>query len=266
MFKNLYKYRFLMKEIIRKNIKLQYRGSVLGVFWTFLQPLMTVIVLVLIFGNLLGRNLDRVVNYPIYLLCGRLIYEFYSQSTKRAMRSIFNSASVIKKVYVPKYIYPLSNTASTFVTFCVSLLVLVIFILYYYFFSDRPPNITPYILLSWVPLLILFVLSLGVGLILSIAQVFFRDVEYFYEVFCMLLFYITPVFYDVEQLGLGRMGKMLIMSNPLYAIVTMFRDCVLFGQMWDWRLFLYAAAFSLSVLGLGILVFWRKQDKLILHL
>ncbi|MEE0982344.1 MAG: ABC transporter permease, partial [Acutalibacteraceae bacterium] len=107
--KNAYKYRYLVQEIVRKNIKLQYRNSFLGMFWTFLQPLFTMIVLVLIFSNVFGSSSSGVVCYPVYVLCGRLIYECFSQSTKRAMRSIRNSASIIKKVYVPKYVYPLSN-------------------------------------------------------------------------------------------------------------------------------------------------------------
>ncbi|MGN1169857.1 MAG: ABC transporter permease, partial [Acutalibacteraceae bacterium] len=113
--KNAYKYRYLMQEIVRKNVKLQYRNSFLGIFWTFLQPLLTMIVLVFIFGTIFGKSNDGVVCYPVFLLTGRLIYEFFTQSTKRAMRSIRGSASVIQKVYVPKYIYPLSNVLSTFV-------------------------------------------------------------------------------------------------------------------------------------------------------
>ena len=118
--KNFYKYRYLLYEIVRKNIKLQYRNSVLGIFWTFLQPLLTTIILVVVFGGVFGGKRAGVVNYPIYLLCGRLIFEFFTQSTKRAMRSIPNSASVIKKVYVPKYIYPLSNIIANFITFLIS--------------------------------------------------------------------------------------------------------------------------------------------------
>ena len=164
-FRNFKKYRYLLQEIVRKNVKLQYRNSVLGVFWTFLQPLMTTIVLALVFGNIFGRSNEGVVCYPLYLLCGRLLYEFYSQSTKRAMRSIRNSASVIKKVYVPKYIYPLSNVLSNFVTFAISLSVLVVMMAYYMLIKKVPDlHLTPYILLSFVPILILLVLSLGVGM------------------------------------------------------------------------------------------------------
>ena len=103
--KNFWKYRFLLRELVNKNIKLQYRNSVLGLFWTFLQPLLTMIVLSLVFGQIFGHDETKILNYPTYLLCGRLIYEFYTQATKKSMRSILGNAAIIKKVYVPKYIY-----------------------------------------------------------------------------------------------------------------------------------------------------------------
>ena len=266
-FKNFYKYRYLLYEIVRKNIKLQYRNSVLGIFWTFLQPLLTTIVLVLVFGGIFGRKSASMVNYPIYLLCGRLIYEFFTQSTKRAMRSIRNSASVIKKVYVPKYIYPLSNVIANFVTFLISMLVLICFIIYFYFFSAEPPHITPYIMLAGVPILILLLLCVGVGLILSTLEVFFKDIEYLYEVFCMLLFYMTPIFYQVDQLNIGSaFVKRILMANPLYSIIEMFRDCVLFGEMINPNHLLYSLAFSIVTVVAGLWMFYKKQDKFILHI
>ena len=94
---NFLKYRYLLKELVIKNIKLQYRNSVLGMFWTFLQPLLTMVVLAVVFSNLFGKNSSQVVNYPVYLLSGRLLYEFFTQSTKRAMRSIRANSSIIKK-------------------------------------------------------------------------------------------------------------------------------------------------------------------------
>ncbi len=265
-FQNFWKYRFLLMEIVRKNIKLQYRNSVLGIFWTFLQPLLTTLVLVLVFGGIFGKSNEGVVCYPIYLLCGRLLYEFYTQSTKRAMRSIRNSASVIKKVYVPKYMYPLANVVSNFATFLISMSVLVVMILYYMLFTDVELHITSYVFLAPIPLIILLVLSTGVGLILAALNVFFKDVEYLYEVFCMLIFYATPIFYTVDALGANKFVQMGLMANPLYAIVSMFRSCVLFGEMWNWNHFLYASLFSLAMLIIGSLVFYKKQDKFILHI
>lgn len=266
-FKNFHKYRFLLYEIVRKNIKLQYRNSVLGVFWTFLQPLLTTLVLVAVFGGIFGSDRSYTTCYPIYLLCGRLIYEFFTQSTKRAMRSITNSASVIKKVYVPKYIYPLSNILANYVTFIISLLVLVCFIIYFYFFTPQKPVISGYIFLAPVPILILLILAIGVGMILSTLSVFFKDIEYIYEVFCMLLFYMTPIFFHADQLKLssGLVG-LCIKANPLYSITEMFRCSVLYGRMFTLNHLLYALGFSIVIFFIGFFTFYKKQDKFILHI
>ncbi|MCR5149772.1 MAG: ABC transporter permease [Clostridiales bacterium] len=264
---NLYRYRYLLYEIVRKNIKLQYRDSVLGILWTFLQPLMTTIILVVVFGNVFGKSNAGIINYPIYLLCGRLLYEFYSQSTKRAMRSIRNSASVIKKVYVPKYIYPIANVISNFVTFLISLSVLLCFIVFFLIVGENPPHITLYALLAPVPVIILFILAVGVGLILSTMDVFFKDTDYLYEVFCLLLFYLTPIFYKVESLGMkNEVFKVMLMANPLYSITEMFRCCVLYGKMFNIHHLLYSFGFSVATVLLGSLVFYKKQDKFILHM
>ena len=221
-----------MQEIVRKNVKLQYRNSFLGIFWTFLQPLLTMIVLVFIFGTIFGKSNDGVVCYPVFLLTGRLLYEFFTQSTKRAMRSIRLSASVIQKVYVPKYIYPLSNVLSNFVTFLISLLVPVVVMGFFLIKGNYPDlHLSWYILLSFVPILILCILSLGVGMILSVLNVFFKDIEYIYEVVCMMLFYVTPIMYKLDTLqrsGINGAVLSVLKLNPLYSIIEMFRSCVLY--------------------------------------
>ena len=270
-FKELYQYRYLLREIVAKNIKIQYRNSVLGMFWTLLQPFLTTLVLVFLFGNIFGGKHDpaTVVNYPIYLLCGRLLYEFYSQATKRSMRSVTGSASVIKKVKVPKYIYPVSNTISTFITFLISLIVLVGFTLFYLLnpsVKNPAPVINAHILLMPIPLLVLFLLCTGVGLILATLSVFFKDIEYIYDVFTLLLFYATPIFYTKARLDGSRLMNLMLSANPLYHIVEMFRDCVLRGRMFSYWSLLYALGVSLLVLMVGALVFWRKQDKFILYI
>ncbi|MBP3329635.1 MAG: ABC transporter permease [Clostridia bacterium] len=259
------KYRYLLSEIVRRNIKVQYRDSVLGIFWTLLQPLLTTVVLALVFGGFFGKKADGISNYVIYLLCGRLLYDFFSQSTKRAMKSIRLSAGVIKKVYVPKYMYPLGNVISCFVTFLISLIILAGFLIGYGF-TDKAVPITPYILLSVVPIAVLFILCVGVGMILSTAAVFFKDAEYLYDVFCMLLFYATPIVYVVDSMNMNKYVQMGIMANPLYSIVGMFRDCVLNGRMFNMNHLLYSLAFSVVCVIIGALMFKKKQDKFILHI
>jgi hypothetical protein len=120
---------------------------------------------------------------------------------------------------------------------------------------------------SRVPIIILFVLCVGVGMILCTMEVFFKDVEYMYEVFCMLLFYATPIFYDVETLRItNKYAQYALMANPLYSIVSMFRDCVLFGRAMNPHHIIYSAVFSIVMLLVGVLVFYKKQDDFILHI
>ncbi len=269
-FKNAYKYRYLVQEIVRKNIKLQYRNSFLGIFWTFLQPLLTMIVLVLVFSNIFGGSSSGVVCYPIYVLTGRLLYECFTQSTKRAMHSVRNSASVIKKVYVPKYVYPLSNVLANFVTFLISLSVLIVVFAFFYIFQrEQYPDLALSwnFLLSVVPILLLFLLSIGCGMILSVLNVFFKDIEYIYDVFCMLLFYITPVFYKVTNLKVGSWFVLILKLNPLYWVADLFRSCILVnGFDWSWKGFFYTLAFAVGSIIIGVYFFYKKQDKFILHI
>lgn len=270
--RNAYKYRYLLQEIVRKNVKLQYRNSFLGIFWTMLQPFLTMLVLVFIFSKIFGKANDGVVCYPVYLLTGRLLYEFFTQSTNRAMRSIRNSASIIKKVYVPKYIYPIANVLSTFVTFLISLLVLVIVMAYFLILkgAQYPDlHLSGYVFLSFVPILILCIFSTGVGLILSVLNVYFKDIEYIYSVVTLMLFYVTPIMYKLTTLqksGVHDAVVKILLLNPLYSILEMFRSCVLYSQMWNWNHFFYAAVVAVVTLAIGLWVFYKHQDRFILYI
>ena len=269
---NFMKYRFLLKELVVKNIKLQYRNSVLGMFWTFLQPLLTMVVLSIVFNNLFGRDSSKVVNYSVYLLSGRLLYEFFTQSTKRAMRSIRSNASIIKKVYVPKYIYPLSQTLSTFVTFLISLSVLAVVILFFNVLGKDPVPVTLNIFYAIIPIIILFVFSLGVGMFLGTLNVFFKDIENFYDVFTLLLFYLTPIVYTVDRLGFenGSWQSIMLKLNPLYGIIEMFRAAVLHGDKFlayfSTNELIYTSVVALVAFVIGFAVFYKNQDKFILHI
>lgn len=269
---NFMKYRFLLKELVRKNIKLQYRDSFLGMFWTFLQPLLTTIVLVFVFNNIFGRSSNGVGNYTVFLLIGRLLFDFFSQSTKRAMRSIRSNGAMIKKVYVPKYIYPLSQILSTFVTFLISLSVLVVVILFFNITNNNPIHLTWRVVYCVIPVLILFVFSLGVGMFLATVSVFFRDMENLYDVITTLLFYITPIVYNIESLKFasGGIQRIIFKLNPLYGIIGMFRAAVIWGNKfthyWDMKLMWYSAACSVIALIIGFFVFYKNQDKFILHI
>ncbi len=255
LLKNHYRYRFLLEQLITKTIKLKYRRSYLGVFWSLLEPLMTMAVLSFIFGSLLGRG-DKY--FPIYVLSGRLLYSFFSTGSKSTMRSIRANSSMIKKVYVPKYMYPLSACTSAYIIFLISLvdLFLMIFIM--------QMAITPYLLLSIVPILLLFLLTYGVGMLLATLNVFFRDIEYIWDVVQMLIMYTCAIFYKAESFA-GTSTYYILQANPLFGLIQCFRDCI-YGRPMDPVLLLYATGFSLAVFFAGLWIFRKKQDVFILHI
>ena len=267
---NFKKYRFLLRELVGKSIKLQYRNSVLGVFWTFLQPLLTMIVLSFVFMRVFGKDSSKTGNYPVYLLCGRLLYQFFTSATKRAMTSIRKQSSMIKKVYVPKYIYPLSEVLSALITFLISLTVLAFVIAYFNIRDKDPVQVTWHIVFIIVPILITFVLSLGVGMILSTVSVFFKDIENIYDVFTMLLFYMTPIVFRPGMLNFEGVQLRILKINPLYGLVNQFRAAVMYGTdfaaNWDMKLMYYTAAFAVATVIIGFWLFYRNQDKFILYI
>lgn len=254
-FKNFNKYRFLLGELVKKEIKLKYRRSYLGIVWTLLEPLLTTVVLTFIFSKLMGRNEFA---YPVYILTGRLLYTFFSNSTKAAMKSIRSNSAMIKKVYVPKYIYPFSSILSNYIIFLISLIILFFAALIF-----KVPA-TLYLLQVVVPLVSLLILAMGVGMILATMAVFFRDLEYLWNVALTLIMYSSGIFYNVGDLKLGNKAW-VFQLNPLYVIIETFRDGI-FGEPMNQRFVLLSLAYSFGALLLGILLFYRKQDKFILNI
>lgn len=262
------KYQNLLLELTRKNVKLKYRNSWLGVFWSFLQPLLNMIVLSVVFTGMFGRSNKNVICYPVFLFTGRLMFDFFTSSTKQAMTSFRRNASIIKKVYVPKYMYPLSSIFSNFVTFSISLLCLIcvwIFFKLTGISNGHALHLTGYVFLFFVPMIILLIFCTGVGLILSVLSVFFRDVEYIWDVVTHLLFYMVPIIYPLQRVTTDWI-IWVIKINPLYSMIELFRQCVLYGQIMSNQLLLYATVVSVLTLLVGMFVFNKCSDKLIFHL
>lgn len=252
--KSFMKYKFLLSELVKKGIRLKYRRSYLGILWSLIEPLLTTCVLVMVFGTLFGRQKD----FPLYIISGRLIYSYFSSGTKVAAKSIRSNAAMIKKVYVPKYLYPLTGCIYTFVIFLLSLIALVAVDIY----CKVVP--TWHIVQVFPALLLLFVMTLGFGFILCTLDVFFRDVEYLWNVLLLIIMYMCAIFYYPERLM--KSGYAWILKyNPLYHIIDMCRGAFL-GYSVGWDKYLYVAAWSVASLVVGIVLFKKKQDEFILHI
>ena len=252
---NFKKYRFLLWELVKKGVKLKYRRSYLGILWTLLEPLLTMIVLSIVFGTLFGNTNHQ---FPVYILCGRLMYSFFSNATKGAMKAIRSNSGMIKKVYVPKYIYPLSSVLFNFVIFLISLIVLVVVGVVLKVYP------TVYMIQAIVPLFLLLVTALGVGMILSTFAVFFRDLEYLWTVGLMIIMYASAIFYYPERLMKSGYAWVL-KCNPLYLLIHNFRQAV-FGHPMNMKFLAASVLFAIVSLIVGLIFFYKKQDEFILYI
>lgn len=253
--KEFRQYNNLFTELVRKGIKLKYRRSYLGVVWSMVEPLLTMIVLTIVFGTLLGHK-ER--SFPVYILTGRLVYTLFSQSTTSALKSIRQNEAMIKKVYVPKYLYPLANICFNYILFLISLVVLAAVALV---LGVYPTWRT---LLAIVPLLNLFLLSIGVGMILATIGVYFRDMEYLWNVALMLVMYTCAIFYYPEKILMSNVSWIL-KFNPLFCIIDNFRNCI-FGTDMHMAMLAYSFGFAMICILVGMYMFNKKQDQFILHL
>ena len=254
-FTSFSRYKHLLRLLVRRDFISRYRKSILGVLWSLLNPLLTMLVLSFVFSYLFRRSIE---NFPVYLISGQLIYNFFSESTRQAMTSVIRSEGIIKKIYVPKYIFPAARVLSSLVNVAFSFLAfLLVFIV-----TGAPFRWT--MLLLPIPIFYTFVFSLGVSMLLSSLAVFFRDLQYLYGVFLLLLMYLTPIFYPVEILPDNFVP--IIGFNPLYHYVDYFRDLAMRGTVPDLWSNMVCIGFALAALCCGVYVFIDKQDKYILNL
>ena len=255
-FINQVKYIELLRQLVLKDIKLKYRRSYLGYIWSILNPLLMMTVLVIVFSQLFRFDIP---NFAVYLLSGQVLFSFLSEATTMAVSSIVSNAPLLKKTYVPKYIFTVSKVTSSLVNLLFSLIALVLVMIF------TQVSVTWHIF--WVPVILLevYIFSLGISLILAATAVFFRDIQYLWGVFISIWMYLTPIIYPVSIIS-EEYRWWYDNLNPMYGYVTQFRDVVLNGNPlpleWLTQGFIVAFAF----LFIGYWVFKRKQNQFILYI
>ena len=254
-FQNFLKYRYLLENLIERDIKVKYRRSILGILWSVLNPLLMMAVIATVLSRVFRFPVE---NFHLYYLTGAVIYNFISEATSSSMMSVFSSAALIKKVYIPKYIFPLEKCLFAFVNLLFSLVAVVIVIL----FSGVKLSFTA--ALFPIPVFYALIFSIGMSLLLSALTVFFRDIVHIYGVFLTAWMYATPIIYPIE--AVGEKIQFIMKFNPMYYFVKYFRDLVLYGEIPGIRFNLICLGFSLCMLLIGILVFKHKQDKFVLYM
>lgn len=248
------KYENLLRELVARDIKVRYRRSFLGMLWTVLNPLLMMVVITIVFSTLFKQNIEH---FPIYYLAGSLIFSFNSETTSNALYSIIGNASLMKKVYIPKYLFPLSKTVSGLVNLGFSLVAMFLVMIV------LGVEFRPTLLLLPIPIFYTFLFSAGSGLFLAAITVFFRDVANFYGVFVMAWTYLTPVFYPVDILPDTVLKLMQL--NPMYHYVTYMRELILYGNFPSMKENLICFLFGAVSLIVGLVVFYKKQDDFVLY-
>ena len=249
------RYAFLIKQLVSRDFKTKYKRSVLGMTWSFLNPLLTMSVQYIVFSTLFKSDIP---NYPVYLLSGIVFMNFFNEAVSMGMTSITGNASLIKKVYMPKYIYPVSRILSSLVNFALAILPLFLVMLF------TGTAFRPSLLLLVFDILCLLGFVTGMGLLLTTAMTFFQDTQFLWGIVSMLWMYLTPLFYPESIIP----AKYLVFyhMNPMYQYITFARICIIDGVSPEPMAYLWCIVSSLVVLALGVVTFKKNQDKFVLYL
>lgn len=249
------RYGFLIRQLVSRDFKTKYKRSALGMAWSFLNPLLTMSVQYVVFSTLFKSDIP---NYPVYLLSGIVFFNFFNEAVSMGMTSITGNASLIKKVYMPKYIYPVSRILSSMVNFALAIIPLLLVMVI------TGTAFTPALLLLIFDMLCLLGFVTGMSLLLTTSMTFFQDTQFLWGVISMMWMYMTPLFYP-ESIIPAQFLTFYHM-NPMYQYITFARICIIDGLSPEPMAYLWCIISSLVVLGLGILAFKRHQDKFVLYL
>lgn len=254
MLQKLKSQQFLFEELVKRDFKQKYKRTVLGMAWSVLSPLLTLLVMRLVFTQFFGRNTPH---YTTYLFCGNLVFSFFSQATSQGMGSLMNNANIFTKVNVPKYLFLLSRNVQCLINFGLTLAVFFVFcVLDHITFTWR------FIMLLY-PICCLMLLNVGIGLILSALYVFFRDMEYLWAVFIQLLMYMSAIFYTVDNYS--PQIQRAFLANPVYLNIRYFRLITINASIPSLQFHLLMIAEALIALGLGGWMYKKYNHQFLYH-
>lgn len=255
IFYGFIKYKALIYELVIRDIKVRYKRSVLGLLWTILNPILMMTVMTIVFSRLFRFEIE---NFTIYFFTANLLFSFMTESTTNALYSVISNSTLIKKVYIPKYLFPVSKIMSGMVNLFFSFIALILVMIV----TRAPFHVT-----MWLsPIIIIYVMifATGLGLLLSVIMVFFRDISQLYSVITLVWMYLTPVFYPVSLLE--QNAKWALIVNPMYHYIAFFRKLVVYGTMPSLEENLLCLTISIVTLMIGVILFYKKQDKFILYI
>ncbi len=252
---NLKKNTFLFQQLVNRDFMQKYKRTVLGMFWSVLNPLLTLLVMRVIFTDFFGRN---TAHYTIYLFSGNIVMSFFREATNNGMTSLLHNSGIIQKINVPKYLFLFSRNVSSFVNFLLTLGV------YFIFCILDGITFGPHMFALVFPVICLTVLNIGVGMILSAWYIFFRDTQYLYGVFLTLLNYLSVIFYTLDRYSPEVQRRFLF--NPIYVVIKYFRTVVIDGTIPSLQYHFLCAGYALFFFVIGCFMYKRYNHKFVYYL
>lgn len=248
------KYSFLFEELVSRDFKQKYKRTVLGMVWSVLSPLLTLLVMSLVFTHFFGRNTPH---YTIYMFCGNLVYSYFKESTNQGMRSLMDNSGIFTKVNIPKYLFLLSRNVSSLINFGLTLIV--------FFFFCLLDNIVFHwnFFMLLYPIVCLLIFNIGIGLILSALFVFFRDTTYLYDIFTLMIMYFSAIFYTIDSFPQNI--QRLFLCNPIYVYAHYFRVIVIDGNVPSLNFHLLCAFYALVAAIIGGLVYKKNNQRFLYY-
>lgn len=255
MLNKLKEQRFLFSELVKRDFKKKYKRTYLGMLWSVLSPLLTLLIMRLVFTQFFGRNMEH---YTTYLFCGTVVWAFFSDATNGGMSSLMSNANIFSKINVPKYLFLFSKIVSSLINFGLT------FCVFLAFCAIDGVEFTPYFFALAIPIVALIIFNVGVGLILSALFVFFRDIQYLWGVFLTLLNYLSAIFYTTD--GFSPLVQKLFHVNPIFVFIKYFRTVVLYAEIPSFEMHILTVGYALAAFGIGALIYKKCNHKFLYYI
>lgn len=254
MLKKLKRNQFLFEELVKRDFKKKYKRTILGMAWSVLSPLLLLLVMRLVFTQFFGRNTPH---YTTYLFCGNLVFSYFRESTNEGMSSLLGNAKIFSKVNVPKYLFLFSKNIQTLINFGLTLCVFFVFC------------VLDHITFSWklvflvYPIVCLVLFNIGIGMILSVLFVFFRDIQYLWTIFLRLLSYLSAIFYTTDRYS--QAAQYAFYLNPIYVFIRYFRKIVIETTIPAPEFHLLLLLYTVIALGMGCWMYVKYNHKFLYY-
>lgn len=256
--------KFILRQLVTKDFKIKYRRSVLGVAWSVLNPLLMMIVMSIVFSTIFAQGRNGSITpemYPLYLIVGNVTFSVMSESTNQALMSIIWASSLLKKVKVHRWVFPVQKVLFSLVNFAFSLVAVALVMLWFHVVPSW------HLILLPVCLLLLMCFCMGLGMMLSALAVFFRDVMHLWTVVITAWMYLTPIFWTTDYIShMAHWIQVLVVVNPMYNYLQFMRDIFLFNTVPSSLTFGLCVAWAVLALAIGYTVFHKTEHKFILYI